>query len=59
MTVATFSVYGGLGNPLTASVVLPALTLLNILRLPIAFLPMVFMQFANIKVSLNRITKFL
>ena len=38
---------------------LPALAILMMLRLPIAFLPMILMQLANLKVALGRITKFL
>jgi len=59
MTVATFSVYGAMEGELRASVVLPALALLGMLRLPIAFLPMCLMQLANLKVAKGRITKFL
>ena len=59
VTVATFSVYGGTGNPMTASRIMPALSLFTMLRMPLAFLPMLFMQIANLRVALRRISKFL
>ena len=34
VTVATFMVYGATGNELTASIILPALSLLGMLRFP-------------------------
>ena len=46
-------------NPDQAQTVLPALALLSLLRMPIAFLPMITMQLLNLKVALGRITKFL
>ena len=59
LTVSTFSVYAASGQPLEAQTVLPALALLSLLRMPIAFLPMIIMQLLNLKVALGRITKFL
>ena len=59
MTVSVFSVYAAAGGKLSATIVLPALALLGMLRLPIAFLPMILMQLLNLKASLTRITKFL
>ena len=59
LTVSTFSVYAASGRPLEANIVLPALALLSLLRMPIAFLPMILMQLANLKVAIGRITKFL
>merc|ERR1719149_510799 len=47
------------GRPLEANIVLPALALLSLLRMPIAFLPMIIMQLLNLKVAVGRITKFL
>ena len=59
LTVSTFSVYAASGRPLEANIVLPALALLSLLRMPIAFLPMIIMQLLNLKVAIGRITKFL
>ena len=59
MTVSVFSVYAATGGKLSAIIVLPALALLGLLRMPIAFLPMILMQLLSLKASLGRITKFL
>lgn len=60
VTVVTFSVYGAaLGNELKAQTVLPAMSLFALLRLPLAFLPTMAMQLANLKVAMQRITQFL
>ena len=59
VTVVTFSVYAGSGNELSAAIILPAISLFALLRLPLAFLPMMAMQLANLKVSMRRITQFL
>ena len=50
VTVATFMVYGATGNALTASIILPALSLLGMLRFPLAFFPMLLAQLANLMV---------
>jgi ATP-binding cassette subfamily C (CFTR/MRP) protein 1 len=50
VTVATFMVYGATGNELTASIILPALSLLGMLRFPLAFFPMLLAQLANLMV---------
>ena len=59
VSVVTMSVYAGSGNELRAATVLPALSLLAIMRLPLAFLPMILMQIVNLQVSLNRVKRFL
>lgn len=58
VTVATFSVYGSY-NELKASVVLQAVSLLGMLRFPLAMLPFLLMQVANLSVSRKRIERFL
>ena len=50
VTVAPFMVYGATGNELTASIILPALSLLGMLRFPLAFFPMLLAQLANLMV---------
>merc|ERR1719149_492919 len=53
LTVSTFSVYAASGRPLEANIVLPALALLSLLRMSIAFLPMIIMQLLNPKVAVS------
>ena len=50
ITVAVFGTYSALGYPLSASVILPALSLLTLLRFPLAFFPMLVVQMVNLKV---------
>ena len=59
VTVVTFTVYAASGNPMKASIILPAVSLLQLLRLPLAFLPMCAMQYAQLLVAIGRIKTFL
>ena len=59
VTVATFCVYVGAGNTLTAPTVVTALAIFALLRLPLAFLPILLVQAGNWGVSAKRITRFL
>ena len=59
VTVVTFATYGASGGVMTASIILPAMALLQLMRLPLAFIPMVGMQFGNFFAAMRRITRFL
>ena len=47
MSVATFSVYAGIGNDLEAAPVFSSIALLGLLRMPVAFLPFVIVLLIN------------
>jgi len=59
LAVATFSMYSAIGNKLTASKVFTALALLNLIRLPLAFLPFGIGEFIKIKIMLGRFRRML
>jgi hypothetical protein len=59
VTVAVFGTYAAAGYELSASVIMPALSLLSMLRFPLAFLPMMILNLINMKVSFGRIKTFL
>merc|ERR1719331_1113886 len=59
ITVVVFSSYSAFGYELKPYIVLPALSLLTMLRFPLAFFPMLMIQLINMKVSFNRIKTFL
>jgi ABC-type multidrug transport system fused ATPase/permease subunit len=58
VSLATFTVYSMLGNTLTLPVVFTALALFNILRFPLAVLPMMLSSAISARVSAQRIDKF-
>ena len=57
--VITFVVYAALGNDLKAEIIFPALTLINLLRLPMILFPMIVTQYVDGKVAVGRIQSFL
>jgi ABC-type transport system involved in cytochrome bd biosynthesis fused ATPase/permease subunit len=59
VSLATFTVYSMLGNTLTLPVVFTALALFNILRFPLAVLPMMLSSAVSARVSAQRIDKFI
>ena len=59
VAVVTFLVYAGSGGEFTAAVVFTALAILNQLRFPLMFYPMVISQLADARVSLERLNKFM
>jgi ABC-type multidrug transport system fused ATPase/permease subunit len=59
VAVVTFLVYAGSGGAFTAAVIFTALAILNQLRFPLMFYPMVISQLADAKVSLERLNKFM
>ena len=54
-----FAVYYALGNPIIPSVVFPVISIINIMRAPIALLPVAIVNMSNSLASLNRIQNFL
>ncbi|XP_015755731.1 PREDICTED: canalicular multispecific organic anion transporter 2-like, partial [Acropora digitifera] len=59
VSLSTFSVYVLLGNELTAGKAFVAISLFNILRLPLALLPRVVVNFIQAQVSNHRLEEFL
>ncbi|XP_068732803.1 multidrug resistance-associated protein 1-like isoform X2 [Montipora capricornis] len=59
VSLSTFTVYVLLGNELTAGKAFVAISLFNILRLPMALLPRVVVNFIQAQVSLHRLEEFL
>ncbi|XP_068732556.1 multidrug resistance-associated protein 1-like [Montipora capricornis] len=59
VALATFTIYVLTGNELTANKAFVALSLFNILRYPITFLPNVIISMIQGKVSIDRLTHFL
>merc|ERR1712137_107064 len=57
--VLSLTMYIFLGNPLTADVLFPALTLFNMLRFPLAMFPSMVSSTAEVMVSIKRIEAFL
>ncbi|KAL9657812.1 hypothetical protein ABK040_013150 [Willaertia magna] len=59
VSIATFSLYGGLGNLLEANIIFPALSYFNLLRFPTAFFPQIIAMVVETRVSLGRIENYL
>ena len=57
--VAVLVVYWATGGDLTAAKVFTTITLFNMMKLPLAFVPMLASQFAQLLVSMDRFAKFL
>lgn len=53
--LATFIVYGLVGNELNAAIIFSGLQFFNVLRMPISQLPMIFMSVVDAVVALRRI----
>ncbi|KZT33501.1 multidrug resistance-associated ABC transporter [Sistotremastrum suecicum HHB10207 ss-3] len=58
-SILSFITYALTGHTLTAGVIFSSLQLFNIIRMPLAFIPMVFSQCSDAAVALGRISKFL
>ncbi|KAL0484005.1 ATP-binding cassette, subfamily C [Acrasis kona] len=59
VSLGTFALFAGLGNPLDASVIFPALSYFNLLQFPMTFFPTIIALVAESKVSVSRISNFL
>ncbi|KAF6255037.1 ABC transporter [Scenedesmus sp. NREL 46B-D3] len=59
MAVAVFAVYAATGHVFNAATAYTSLALFNLLRLPLAFLPMMVTMLINALIALNRIGDFL
>jgi ATP-binding cassette subfamily C (CFTR/MRP) protein 1 len=59
VSIATFLVYAGLGNSMSASTIFTALSLLNMLRWPMVFLPANIVSMIQGKIALTRVENFL
>ena len=59
VAIVTLTVYAGVGGQFTAARIFTAIAILNQLRFPLMFYPMVISQVADAKVSLERLNKFL
>lgn len=59
LNALVFAVYIGLGNTLSLDIAFTVVTLLNIIRHPLAFFPEFFGQFLEFRVSMKRIASFL
>jgi ABC-type multidrug transport system fused ATPase/permease subunit len=59
LSVATFSTYAAVGNKLTPDVVFTALSVLNLMRFPLAFLPFGLAEISKILASFMRLQNFL
>ena len=59
ISVIAIGAYALSGNTLTTTRAYTSLALFNILRIPLAMLPMVVQQYSNAKVSFSRLVKFL
>ncbi|EPY33154.1 hypothetical protein STCU_02461, partial [Strigomonas culicis] len=59
MIAVVFVMYNALGNPLTADVVFPTISLLGVIRMPFMMLPFVFTAAVQYGVSSRRVIKFL
>eukprot|EP00666_Eupelagonemidae_sp_cell4sb_P017826 gene17826-biopygen32250 len=58
-SVCTFVVYAALGNTLDAKSIFTALSLFNLLRVPLSFLPVVIFSMVESSVALDRVSAFL
>ncbi|EKX42001.1 hypothetical protein GUITHDRAFT_88223 [Guillardia theta CCMP2712] len=59
VSVATFGAYAALGHPLTMQVVLPALSIINIMSFPLFVFPLLISSIVSGRVALNRINEFM
>lgn len=59
VAIVTLLVFAGTGGDFTAATAFTALAILNNLRFPLMFYPMVISQFADARVSFDRLNKFM